>query len=96
MPSGSVFDLQCLQQPRSAFGANVRRDQLDCCDSLHGEGCVISAAGVQAALLADVGAAGRFRVAPCAAPCKCPILGHNSLSKPIANRISPTIPFRTA
>ena len=43
-----------------------RRGQFDCCDGLHGEGSVVSAAGVQAALLADVGAAGRFRVAPCA------------------------------
>ena len=36
------------------------------------------AAGVQAALLTDVGAAGRLRVAPCAAPCKCPMLDHGS------------------
>ena len=32
--------------------------------------------GVQAELLADVGASARLRVAPCAAPCKRPILGH--------------------
>ena len=54
-----------------------RRGQLGCRDSrLHGEGCVVSATGVQAALLADVRAAGRFRVAPCTAPCKRLILGH--------------------
>ena len=58
--------------------AHVRRGQLDCCDGLQGEGCVVSAAGVQAALLADVGATGRLRVAPCAAPCQRPILGHGS------------------
>ena len=62
-----------------AGGAHVRRGQLDCCDGLHGEGCVVSAAGVQAALLADVGAADWLRAAPCAAPCKRPILGHGSL-----------------
>ena len=43
-----------------------------------GAGSVISAAGVQAALLADVGTASRIRVAPCAAPCKCPMLDHSS------------------
>ena len=62
--------------------------QIGCCDSLHGQGCVVSAADVQAALLADVGAAGRFRVAPCAAPCKRPILGHGSfrISSPVQAR----------
>ena len=59
-----IFGLSFLQQPRSAVGAYVRRGQLDCCDGLQGEGCVVSAAGVQAALLADAGAAGRLRAAP--------------------------------
>ena len=76
--SCSIFDLPFLQQPRPAVGANVRKCQLGCCDSLHGEGCVVSATGVQAALLADVGASGRLRVAPCAAPYKRPILSHGS------------------
>ena len=67
--SCSLFDLPFLQQPRPAVGAHVRRSQLNCCDGLQGEGSVVSAAGVQAALLADVGTAGRLRVAPCAAPC---------------------------
>ena len=75
-----------LQQLRPAVGAHVRRGQLDCCDGLQGEGSVVSAAGVQAALLADVGAAGRLRVAPCAAPCKRPILGRSSSQVQAASR----------
>ena len=75
-----------LQQLRPAVGAHVRRGQLDCCDGLHGEGYVVSTAGVQAALLADVGAAGRLRVAPCAAPCKRPILGRSSSQVQVASR----------
>ena len=74
--SCQIFDLLFLQQIRPAVGAHIRRDQLHRCDGLHGEGSVVSATGVQAALLADVGASGRLRVAPCAAPCKRPILGH--------------------
>ena len=84
--SCQIFDLLFLQQLCPAVGAHVRRGQLDCCDGLHGEGCVVSTAGVQAALLADVGAAGRLRVAPCAAPCKRPILGRSSSQVQAASR----------
>ena len=73
-----IFDLLFLQQPRPAVGADIRRGQLNYCDGLWGEGYVVSAAGVQAALLADVGGTGRLRVAPGAAPCKCPMLDHGS------------------
>ena len=33
-PSGSIFDLPFLQQPRPAVGAYVRRGQLDYCGGL--------------------------------------------------------------
>ena len=77
-PNGRRVANPFLQQPRPAVGTYVRRGQLDCCDGLQGKGSVVAAAGVQSALLADVGAAGRLRVAPCAAPCKCPMLDHGS------------------
>ena len=59
--------------------AHTSAGVIDCCDSLHDEGPVVSTAGVHAALLADIEAAGRLRVAPCAAPCERPILGHEFL-----------------